>query len=115
MVSACRGTSCVRHLCPQSTSHDLALSTGFETDTEVPIGYARGLTDDQHLALRLDAVKQAPAAGRVFRDVDSGAAEAAPPSLMRALSLSDRLTPPLVRAPRVASLRADRPRPLRGG
>jgi hypothetical protein len=43
-------------------------------------------TDDQNLALRLDAVKQAPAAGRVFRDVDSGVAEAAPPTLMRALS-----------------------------
>ena len=50
------------------------------------IGYARVSTDDQNLALRLDAVKQAPAAGRVFRDVDSGVAEAAPPSLMRALS-----------------------------
>ena len=51
-------------------------------DTEVLIGYARGSTDDQNLALWLDAVKQAPAAGRVFRDVGSGDAEAAPPSSM---------------------------------
>ena len=42
--------------------------------------------DDQNLALRLDAVKQATAAGRVFRDVGSGVPEAAPPSWMRALS-----------------------------
>ena len=56
-----------------------------------------------------------PAAGRVFRDADSGGAEAAPPSSMRALSLSDRLTPPSVRAPRAPSLRADRLRPLQGG
>ena len=55
-------------------------------DEYLLIGYARVSTDDQNVALWLDAVKQAPAAGRVFRDVDSGVAEAAPPSLMRTLS-----------------------------
>ena len=59
----------------QQTAQRLARSAGpvreFETDTEVLIGYARGSTGDQNLALRLDAVKPARAAGRVFRDADS--------------------------------------------
>ena len=114
LVSACRDFLCPKPVSAINDSY-LALSASLETDTEMLIGYARGSTDDQNLALRLDAVKQAPAAGRVFRDVNSGGSEAAPPSSMRALSLSDRLRPPLVRPPRAASLRADRLRPLRGG
>ena len=76
---------------------------------------ARGSTDDQNLALRLDAVKRPPLQAACSATSTRGVAEAAPPSSMRALSLSDRLTPPLVRAPRAASLRADRIRPLQGG
>ena len=56
-----------------------------------------------------------PAAGRVLRDVGSGFAEAAPRARCVPWVLSDRLRPPPVRAPRVASLRADRIRPVRGG
>ena len=85
LVRACRDFLCLKPVSAINVSH-LALSAGCETDTEVLIGYARVSTDDQNLALRLDAVKQPPAAGRVFRDVDSGGAEAAPPSSMRALS-----------------------------